>query len=229
MPLAPPLPETHTRERTPPEPPRIRVCLNDGGHPLVAAALAAVLRGSAGMTVGRDSDGVAPAARPGGPETVRLLFRPTERALRRIAGSPFRRPTVVCVRANPSSFRLDTALGVDPYSVVTTDDPPEALIRGVHSAAARMPHVGPSLERRLQVLDGRLRLVCRDGVLSLTDRQIDILRLLASGHSIRESAAALGVTPKTVESHRFRIGRRLGLTDRVELTRFAIREGLATP
>ena len=229
MPLAPPLPETLVRDRTSPEPPRIRICLNDGGHPLVAAALAAVLRSSAGMTVERESDDGASAVRPGDANTVRLLFRPTEQSLRRIAGSPFRRPTVVCMRADPSSFRLDTALGVDPFSVVTTDDPPEVLIRGIHSAAARLPHVGPSLDRRLHGLDGRLRLVCRDGVLALTDRQIDTLRLLASGHSIRESAAALGVTPKTVESHRFRIGRRLGLTDRVDLTRFAIREGLATP
>jgi DNA-binding CsgD family transcriptional regulator len=61
---------------------------------------------------------------------------------------------------------------------------------------------------------------------SLSPRERELLPLLASGHSQRELAAQLGVTVKTIETYRTRIGHKLGLTSRAGLIRFALDHGL---
>jgi DNA-binding CsgD family transcriptional regulator len=61
---------------------------------------------------------------------------------------------------------------------------------------------------------------------SLSPRERELLPLLASGLSQRELAAQLGVTVKTIETYRTRIGHKLGLTSRAGLIRFALDHGL---
>ncbi len=60
----------------------------------------------------------------------------------------------------------------------------------------------------------------------LTPRELEVLKLIAEGKSSREIAELLVVSIKTVERHRADILHRLGLRDRVDLTRYAIRRGL---
>ena len=64
---------------------------------------------------------------------------------------------------------------------------------------------------------------------ALTDRQRDVLRLLAAGHSTAEIGARLGITPKTVEFHRHAIRKELGLSSQASLVRFAMAAGLVEP
>ena len=64
---------------------------------------------------------------------------------------------------------------------------------------------------------------------SLSPRERELLPLLASGLSQRELAAQLGVTIKTIETYRTRIGHKLGLTSRAGLVRFALDNGLLSP
>ena len=66
---------------------------------------------------------------------------------------------------------------------------------------------------------------------ALTDRQIQVLKLVSEGHRTREVAKRLGLSIKTVESHRGEIMKRLRIHDVVSLVRYAIRVGLipATP
>jgi DNA-binding NarL/FixJ family response regulator len=63
----------------------------------------------------------------------------------------------------------------------------------------------------------------------LTPRESEILKLVAEGHSSREIAEMLVISVKTVERHRANILEKLGMRDRVELTRYAIRRGLVEP
>jgi DNA-binding NarL/FixJ family response regulator len=62
----------------------------------------------------------------------------------------------------------------------------------------------------------------------LTDRQVEVLRLVAEGHRTREIAMELGLSVKTVESHRGEIMKRLKMHDVVSLVRYAMRVGLVT-
>lgn len=63
----------------------------------------------------------------------------------------------------------------------------------------------------------------------LTLRESEIVKLIAEGHSSREIARLLTISPKTVERHRANILDKLGMRDRVDVTRYAIRVGLIEP
>ena len=63
----------------------------------------------------------------------------------------------------------------------------------------------------------------------LSPRELEILQLIAEGHSGRQIAEHLTISAKTVERHRSNILSKLGLTDRVQLTRYAIRRGIIEP
>jgi DNA-binding NarL/FixJ family response regulator len=60
----------------------------------------------------------------------------------------------------------------------------------------------------------------------LTPRELEVLKLIAEAHTSKEIAEQLVISVKTVERHRQNILDKLGLRDRVELTRYAIRRGL---
>jgi DNA-binding NarL/FixJ family response regulator len=60
----------------------------------------------------------------------------------------------------------------------------------------------------------------------LTQRELEVLKLIAEAHTSKEIAAELVISVKTVERHRQNILDKLGMRDRVELTRYAIRRGL---
>jgi DNA-binding NarL/FixJ family response regulator len=60
----------------------------------------------------------------------------------------------------------------------------------------------------------------------LTPRELEILKLIAEAHTSKEIAEMLFISVKTVERHRANILEKLGMRDRVELTRYAIRRGL---
>ena len=64
---------------------------------------------------------------------------------------------------------------------------------------------------------------------AITEREEEILKLVAEGHSSKEIAGILVISVKTVERHRANLLQKLGLKDRLELTRYAIRTGLIEP
>jgi DNA-binding NarL/FixJ family response regulator len=63
----------------------------------------------------------------------------------------------------------------------------------------------------------------------LTPREQEVIKLVAEGHTNKQIAETLVISEKTVERHRANILEKLGMRDRVELTRYAIRHGLIEP
>lgn len=64
---------------------------------------------------------------------------------------------------------------------------------------------------------------------ALTARELQVVKLIAEAHTNRQIADVLSVSEKTVESHRANVLSKLGMRDRVELVRYAIRRGLIEP
>jgi DNA-binding NarL/FixJ family response regulator len=63
----------------------------------------------------------------------------------------------------------------------------------------------------------------------LTPREVEVVKLIAEGHSSKQIADTLVISIKTVDRHRANILDKLGMRDRVQLTRYAIRRGLIEP
>ena len=63
----------------------------------------------------------------------------------------------------------------------------------------------------------------------LTSREVEVVKLIAEGHSSKQIAGTLVISIKTVDRHRANILDKLGMRDRVQLTRYAIRRGLIEP
>lgn len=65
--------------------------------------------------------------------------------------------------------------------------------------------------------------------ISLTDREVEVLRYVARGLAKKEIAEILGLSVRTIDTHVRNLMEKLGIHDRVELARYAIREGLSEP
>lgn len=73
---------------------------------------------------------------------------------------------------------------------------------------------------------GKMNLKINSQVEQLSDRQIDVVRYLARGYSVKEIAKEMKLSAKTVDSHKYRVMKMLDLHDRLELARFAREAGI---
>ncbi|HTU02393.1 MAG TPA: response regulator transcription factor, partial [Candidatus Sulfotelmatobacter sp.] len=64
---------------------------------------------------------------------------------------------------------------------------------------------------------------------TLTTRERAVLQLVAEGHSNNAAAERLGISPRTVETHRANVMRKLGLQSQVDLVRYTLRRGILPP
>lgn len=103
------------------------------------------------------------------------------------------------------------------------DAPPFELEQAIRSVMATGTYFSPAIAQRL--LQPSEPTVSDE----LTERQIEILRLIAQGKASKEIAYELGLSPKTVDVHRARIMERLHLGDIASLTLYAVRKGLIKP
>ncbi len=104
---------------------------------------------------------------------------------------------------------------------------PEELIAAIRTAASGEVYIYPSLAKLLVQDYLRVHSLKEETQLNdLTPREREVLALLAEGASNEEIAAALVISPKTVERHRENIMRKLNLHSRAELVRYAIRKGI---
>ena len=101
------------------------------------------------------------------------------------------------------------------------------FIRACRAVMRGEPFMYPDSEQRMH---GRaLELAGDAGIAQLTRRESEILALVAEGHTTREIAEMLVISPRTVDRHRDNLLDKLHLRNRIELTRYAIRAGLIEP
>jgi DNA-binding NarL/FixJ family response regulator len=113
-----------------------------------------------------------------------------------------------------------------PLIVVARELRAESVVGGLRAGAEDFVSVG-RLDRLRLALETALSV--RSPLRKLSPRQLDVLRLIAAGHTTPGIATRLERSPKTIETHRSEIMRRLGIHDVVGLVRYAIRVGLLPP
>ena len=98
------------------------------------------------------------------------------------------------------------------------------LLDAIRAAARGEPFLTPAAQQTL-IRD----FLERGEQPELTPREEEVVKLIAEAHTNREIAEILHLSEKTVESHRANVLQKLGMRDRVELVRYAIRRGLIEP
>jgi DNA-binding NarL/FixJ family response regulator len=100
------------------------------------------------------------------------------------------------------------------------------LVNACRAALRGEPFLYPAAVRRL-IADALAH--AEEPSDPLTPRELQVLKLIAEAHTTDQIATLLVISPRTVERHRENILGKLGMRDRVELTRYAIRRGLVEP
>jgi DNA-binding NarL/FixJ family response regulator len=136
---------------------------------------------------------------------------------------PLLRTLILSMHDSEQYFLEAIRAGASGYVLKSVAD--HDLITACRAAMRGEPFVYPAVERTLLA-----RAMADDASSAvLTGRESQILALIADGHTSREIADMLVISPRTVERHRENLRHKLGLRNRVDLTRYAIRAGLISP
>lgn len=150
---------------------------------------------------------------------LRLPDGPSIKAIRSLR-SRFPETEIVVLTMEESPAFAHQALAAGAIGFVLKDradsELPEALRRAAAGEEFVSSRVAAGLEALRKAVDG-------DG---LSPRETEILRLIALGYTSAEVAAQLHLSSRTIETHRAHIHRKLGLTTRAELVRYALRSQL---
>ena len=208
----------------------LRLLLADD-HILVRAGLRALLDGIPGVTVVAEADDGEQAvalARQHKPDIALLDItmpvmnglQAAERILREL---PDTRVLMLSMHAGEEYVTQALKLGVSGY--LLKDAATLELRAALEAVAGGATYLSPRITSQLLQSQG-LRQPELPAQEALTPRQVEVLKLLALGRSIKEIAFELHISPKTVETYRAQIMERLGLRDLASLVRYAIRNGI---
>jgi NarL family two-component system response regulator LiaR len=205
-------------------------------HDLFRAGLASLLSAEDGIeVVGQASGGkmgvrLATELRPdvvlmdvrmpdlAGPEATRLILE--------------REPEIKVLALTVSSDDADVSAVLQAGAVgfLAKDTPIDSLVVAVNAAASGAAWLSP---RAAEVVLGRIRTVApapppdSKSLEQLSEREIDVLRLIADGMENAEIADALNISPRTAKNHVSNILAKLGLPSRVQAAVYAVRQGVS--
>jgi two-component system response regulator NreC len=136
--------------------------------------------------------------------------------------SPDTKVLVLSMQDDPSYVREAFAAGASGYVLKEAAD--EEVVSAVRDIAAGGSYVHPTLGARMVAAEAQERAAAEADPLS--EREREVLRLLALGHTNQEIAEQLYISVRTAESHRAHIMQKLRLATRAELVRYALSHGL---
>lgn len=152
---------------------------------------------------------------------LKMPGKPSLKAIPEVReASPETRIVVLTMQKEPAFARQALQLGVLGYVLKEAAD--DELVQAVRRAAIGETYLQPALGARLAAEpDTRGD--------DLSERETDVLRLIALGHTNAEIAEQLFISVRTVETHRAHIQQKLGVSSRAELVSNALERGLVEP
>lgn len=133
--------------------------------------------------------------------------------------------TVIALTRHEDRTYLEELLRAGASAYVLKQSPPTEFLRAVRAVAAGGIYLDPAMTA--QVADGLLAAKPRadEAGATITERETQVLRLVAVGHSNVEIGEKLDISVKTVEVHKTNAMRKLGLTGRVDVIRYGVLQG----
>ena len=136
------------------------------------------------------------------------------------------RTKVVMLSMHTTAQYVTAAIRAGALGYVIKDAAVDDLAQALREASQGRSYVSAAVSGHL--VQALQRPSVAPGLDQLSSRQREILQMIAEGHSTRGIAELLHISPKTVETHRAELMRRLAIHDVAGLTRYAIREGLVS-
>jgi DNA-binding NarL/FixJ family response regulator len=134
--------------------------------------------------------------------------------------------TIVALTRHEDERCLEELLRAGASAYVLKQSDPAGFLQAIRAVAAGGIYLDPAMTSR--VADGmfarKVQVNAETGA-KLTERESEVLRLVAVGHSNVEIAARLDISVKTVEAHKTNAMRKLGLTGRVDVIRYGVLQG----
>ncbi|MBV8818952.1 MAG: response regulator transcription factor [Acidobacteriaceae bacterium] len=138
------------------------------------------------------------------------------------------RTAVIILSMYSDESYLTRALSAGAKGYLLKDNADDVVEPAIRAVAAGKPFFSPSIARTM--LEDHVRLLHKRGVQDLfgllTEREREVLQLLAEGKSNKEAAAILSLSPYTVETHRNNLMQKLDLHNTAEIVLYAVRKGM---
>ncbi len=138
-------------------------------------------------------------------------------------------PRVLVLSTHDSQMHVEQALRAGACGYMVKTGSAKELLHAIEMIRDGQTYVSSAVMEQVMESMVRDRSQPRTGIACLTPREREVLRLIAEGLSGKQIAATLGVSAKTIETHRSRIMEKLGIHKVSGLVRYAIREGLLVP
>jgi len=134
---------------------------------------------------------------------------------------------VIILSMHANETYVQEALRYGAHGYVLKDADPSEMVEAVRDVSAGRRYLSRALsERAIDAYAEKAQAAPADAYDMLTTREREVLHLAAESSSTSEIAARLGISPRTVETHRENLMRKLGLLSQTDLIRYALRRGI---
>lgn len=133
------------------------------------------------------------------------------------------KPAVLILSTYSEGIYAVRALKLGAAGYLTKDTPAAVMVEAVRKAAGGGKYASPALAEKLADMIGGVGEVSHE---ALSNRELEVMKKIASGDSLVKIAESLKLSPNTVTTYRARLLEKMGMSSNAELTRYAIENGL---
>lgn len=134
---------------------------------------------------------------------------------------------VICISMHTENPIPAKVMQMGAFGFITKNAEPDEMVRAVHKVVAGQKYIAPEIAQQKAI--GKLDLGDSNPFDQLSDRELEITLMLVTGRRVPDIADSLNISPKTINTYRYRMFEKLEINSDVELTHLALRYKLISP
>ena len=134
---------------------------------------------------------------------------------------------VICISMHTENPIPAKVMQMGACGFITKNAEPDEMVRAVYKVVAGQKYIAPEIAQQIAI--GKLDLGDSNPFDQLSDRELEITLMLVTGRRVPDIADSLNISPKTINTYRYRMFEKLEINSDVELTHLALRYKLISP